>query len=76
MKKLIISLIVAVLVFTGYGSLSGKVVDDYDTSKLRKKFANNSNEAYDIGANEDGVPVFKDTNKAFKQALIDYKIDL
>ena len=65
--------LVAVRVLSSCGSISGNVLDEYDTSKLGNYFADNSNEAYDIGANKDGMPVFKDPNKAFKQALIDNK---
>ena len=48
-----------------------EVVGEYDTSKLSNVF-NQNNEAYLIGANKDGMPIFKDTNKALEQALIDY----
>lgn len=50
----------------------GQVFGEYDTSKLSNDF-NQNNEAYSIGANKDGMPIFKDTNKAFEQALIDYE---
>jgi hypothetical protein len=50
---------------------TGQVVGEYDTSKLSNDF-NQSNEAYSIGANKDGMPIFKDTNRAFEQAFIDY----
>lgn len=49
----------------------GQVVGEYDITKLSNVF-NQGNEAYSIGANKDGMPIFKDTNKALQQALIDY----
>jgi len=50
-----------------------KIVDDYDINTLQCDFLKNNDEAYDIGANEDGMPIFKDTDRAFKQILVDYE---
>ena len=70
---IIILIIFMMLMLTACASPNSKVVGEYDTSKLGGDFAKSSNEAYAIGANEDKMPVFKDTDKAFKQALIDYE---
>ena len=48
------------------------VIDEYDTSKLGGDFVKSNDGAYDIGANKDGMPIFKNPDKAFNQALIDY----
>ncbi|WP_273129479.1 hypothetical protein [Bacillus weihaiensis] len=47
------------------------VVNEYDTSKLSIDFGNEK--AYEIGANVEGMPIFKDPKKALKQAKLDYK---
>lgn len=47
------------------------VVDEYDVSKLSVDFGHN--EAYEIGANIEGMPIFKDSKKALDQAKLDYK---
>ena len=72
-KYYIITLIVCImLILTACGNPNSEVVDEYDTSKLGGDFVKSGNEAYDIGANKNGMPIFKDTDKAFDQALIDY----
>jgi len=63
----------AIFLLIACASPNSKVVGEYDTSKLGGNFAKSSNEAYAIGSNKDRMPVFKDTDKAFKQALIDYE---
>jgi hypothetical protein len=47
-----------------------KVVGEYGTSKLGFDFGNSG--PYAIGANAKGMPVFKDPDKAFTQAVKDY----
>jgi len=69
-KTLIIISIVLLMLLTACNS-SSKVVDDYDTSQLNADFGDD--EAYEIGANADGMPVFKNHQKALQQAQIDYK---
>lgn len=73
MKTQLIALFVTstILILSACVDSPGQVVAEYDTSKLSTDF-NQSNDAYLIGANKDGMPIFKDTNKAFEQALIDY----
>lgn len=70
MRKLLIFFSIFLLISCTNQSLS-TVVDEYDVSKLNGDFGNN--EAYEIGANYKGMPVFKDTKKALKQAKLDYK---
>ena len=41
-----------------------------DVSKWEDSFPNHS--AYELGLNSGGMPVFKDPNKALKQAKVDY----
>lgn len=60
------------LMITACGNSNGEVVGEYDTSELRGDFIKSGNDAYDIGVNKDGMPIFKDNDKAFNQALIDY----
>lgn len=61
-----------VFMITTCGNPNGEVVGEYDTSKLGGDFIKSGNDAYNIGANKDGMPIFKDNDKAFNQALIDY----
>lgn len=72
-RYIIMIILSLVLVLTSCGNTKNKVVDDYDTSMLESNFLKTNNEAYEIGANEDGIPIFKDTDKAFEQILIDYE---
>lgn len=74
MKKYFISLltIYMILILTACVNSNSEVVGEYDISKLGGDFLKSGNEAYAIGANKNGMPIFKDTNKAFNQALIDY----
>ncbi|KAB8138119.1 hypothetical protein F9U64_06505 [Gracilibacillus oryzae] len=58
------------LISCGNQSLS-TVVDDYDTSQLSSEFTNKT--AYEIGANVEGMPIFKNTEKALQQAKVDYQ---
>lgn len=74
MKKYFIILltIYMILILTAWANSNSEVVGEYDISKLGGDFLKSGNEAYAIGANKNGMPIFKDTNKAFNQALIDY----
>ncbi len=51
-------------------NLSHKAVRAYDVSTLGNNFG--GGDAYKIGANQYGKPIFIDKDKAFQQALIDY----
>jgi len=62
---------IALLTFLAACNSPSKVVNDYDTSQLSTDFGDN--EAYEIGANAQGMPIFKDHMKALQQAQIDYK---
>ena len=48
-----------------------QAVASYDMSLLPSDFG--GDEVYSIGLNSQGMPVFIDPEKAFEQALIDYK---
>lgn len=75
MKKYFIMIltICMILMLTACGNSKSEVVGEYDISKLGGDFLKSGNEAYAIGTNKDGMPIFKDTDKAFNQAIIDYK---
>ena len=62
---------IALLTFLTACNSTSKVADDYDTIQLSADFG--VNEAYEIGANAKGMPIFKDHKKALQQAQIDYK---
>ena len=47
------------------------VIDEYDVSRLPSDFG--GGEAYEIGENEEGKPVFVDPDAAFEQIVRDYK---
>ncbi|MCP1157044.1 hypothetical protein [Bacillus infantis] len=70
MRGLFISFAIILLVSCDNQSLA-TVVDDYDVSKLSIDFGNEK--AYEIGANVEGMPIFKDSKKALEQAKLDYK---
>lgn len=70
MKHIMMVISIALLFLTACNSPS-KVVDDYDISQLSVDFG--VNEAYEIGANAKGMPIFKDHKKSLQQAQIDYK---
>ena len=70
-KYLMVFIICSLLILSACANSPDQVVGEYDTTKLSNAF-NQTNEAYSIGANQDGMPIFKDTNKALEQALIDY----
>lgn len=67
----ILFVILSIIFLVSCNKSLATVVDDYDISKLSSDFG--ENEAYAIGANVDGMPIFKDTKKALKQAKIDYQ---
>ena len=70
MKKLLVVLISLSLFFTLSSCVksSGKVVSEYTGN-----VSFGDNDAYALGENSDGIPIFKDTNKTLKQAIIDYE---
>jgi hypothetical protein len=70
MRGLLIIFSIILLVSCDNQSLA-TVVDEYDVSKLSIDFGNKK--AYEIGANVEGMPIFKDSKKALKQAKLDYK---
>lgn len=55
----------------GCSPAKSHAVMEYDVSKLPSDFG--GDEVYSIGLNSQGMPVFIDPEKAFEQALIDYK---
>lgn len=69
MKKyfIVVFTLIFILILFSSGGSSGKVVREYDGNISFK-----NNDAYDIGENKNGKPIFKNTDKAFEQALIDY----
>ncbi len=46
-------------------------IDEYDVSQLTSDFG--GAEAYEIGKNKEGKPVFVNPDAAFKQIVVDYK---
>ncbi len=54
-----------------YNPAYSKVIGEYDVSRLGTGFGNG--EAYAIGANSQGMPIFKNPDQALRQALIDYQ---
>lgn len=75
MKKVFVYFAFLCIFFTvtACGNTKNTIVSDYDTSTLEGDFLKNDNEAYEIGANQDGQPIFKDNENAFSQALIDFE---
>lgn len=75
MKKhfIMILTICMILMLTACGNSKSKLVGEYDISKLGGDFLKSGNPAYDIGANKEGMPIFKNTDKAFNQVIIDYR---
>ncbi len=68
MKKFLISIFTFILIFMiSSCSTSGKVVREYTGDA-----SFGDNEAYALGENSKGMPIFKDTDKALAQAIIDY----
>lgn len=70
MKKLLIIFFSfnLILILSSCSNSSGKVVGEYTGN-----VSFGDNEAYALGENSEGVPIFKDTDKALAQALIDYE---
>lgn len=71
MKYIMMVISIALLAFLTACNSPSKVVGDYDASQLSADFGDN--DAYEIGANDKGMPIFKDHKKALQQAQIDYK---
>lgn len=71
MKKILIIISIVLFILLTACNSSSKVVDDYDNSQLSADFGDD--EAYEIGTNAKGMPVFKNHKKALQQAQIDYK---
>ena len=59
-----------------YNKQYSRVVGDYDTSKLKGSFIDSENEAYQIGQNRLGRPVFKSTQKAWDAFIVDYAVGI
>lgn len=78
MKKLFIGVISLLLLATMLSCTSETsndpaiVVSDYDVSKLAGTFLTSENEAYRIGSNSEGLPVFINTDLAWAAMLNDY----
>lgn len=70
MRVLISIFLTGLLVSCDNPSLA-EVVDEYDVSQLSVDFGNHI--AYELGANVEGMPIFKDTDLALKQAKLDYQ---
>ncbi|MFC7686308.1 hypothetical protein [Ureibacillus sp. GCM10028918] len=72
-KKYLIVLFIfsSMLILSACVNSPAHVIGEYDTTKLNNVL-NENNEAYSIGTNKDGMPIFKDTNKALEQASFDY----
>ena len=68
---MVLFIICSLLILTACVNSPDQVVGEYDTTKLSNTFEQ-TNEAYSMGVNQEGMPIFKDTNKALEQALIDY----
>ena len=68
----LVTSIVFIMPLTSVNTSLSKVVGEYDTSKLGNSFG--ESEAYAIGVNVKGMPVFKTPNKAFRQAIVDCKL--
>lgn len=55
----------------GCSPVTTNVVMEYDVSQLPSDFG--GDEAYAIGLNDKGMPVFVNPDKAFEQVVIDYR---
>ena len=53
-----------------------RVVGEYDASQLKGSFLTSANEAYRIGSNSLGVPVFVSPEKAWEAFLVDYAVGI
>lgn len=78
MKKMLAGIILPFLLATVLGCASKTsndpaiVVSDYDASNLAGTFLTSENEAYRIGSNSEGLPVFINTDLAWAAMLNDY----
>ena len=77
-KHIAITLLLAcvLLLASCTNSKYARVVDDYDTSALKGSFLSSDNEAYRIGKNSLGRPVFRDTEKAWEAFIKDYAVGI
>ncbi|GAA0084608.1 hypothetical protein UT300007_10470 [Clostridium sp. CTA-7] len=73
MKKFLVLILSLFLIFllVRYGKQPAKVVAEYN-DKIGGEVMLSNPEAYGIGADKNGRPIFKDTDKALKQAKIDF----
>ena len=58
----VLFIICTLLILTACVNSPEQVVGEYDTTKLSNTF-DQTKEAYLIGANQDGMPIFKNKNK-------------
>ena len=75
MKKLLLIILCTFLIFILFscGKTPSKVVGEYDNiDNLKSYFIIGGDTAYEIGANENGIPIFKNPDKALAQAKIDF----
>jgi len=75
MKKLTVFVCIfsfILLLTSCMNSKYARVVGDYDVSNLKGSFLTSNNEAYAIGKNSIGRPVFKDASKAWEAFIVDY----
>ena len=75
MKRNIITFIsiTLVLLLAACGQKPAEVVNEYeDIDKLGSEFIHSGVEAYEIGADKNGMPVFKDPDAALEQAKEDF----
>ncbi len=77
-KHIAITLLLAcvLLLASCTNSKYARVVGDYDTSALKGSFISSDNEAYQIGENSLGRPVFRDTDKAWEAFIKDYAVGI
>lgn len=75
MREYFIKLIIGfmILSLTACGNSKSEVVGEYRGTKSSGVFLKSDNKAYALGSNKKGMPIFKDTDKAFNQAIIDYR---
>ncbi len=69
---LILLVVISILPLTPVNTSLSKVVGEYDTSGWHNSFGDSL--SYAVGMNIRGKPVFKNPNKAFRQAMRDYKL--
>lgn len=67
----VIGSILICLCLVGCMNPQNVAIDEYDVSQLTSDFG--GAEAYEIGKNKEGKPVFVNPDAAFKQIVVDYK---